>query len=85
MLPTKNKGNTKKKPISRKKKFKWKVGRRLGQKQKREKTEGATGLGRITREQIELWNQMTALGFQTGGDIRNIRPPFGPLGLNKIY
>ena len=36
----------------------WKVGRRLGQK---EKTEGATGLGRITREQTERWNQMPAL------------------------
>ena len=36
-----------------------KVDRRLGQKQKREKTEGATGLGRITRQQIESWNKMT--------------------------
>ena len=25
------------------------------------KTEGATGLGRITREQIERWNRMTAM------------------------
>ena len=31
----------------------WKVGRKLGQKQKELKTEGATGLGRIRREQIE--------------------------------
>ena len=33
----------------------WNVDRRMGQKQKKEKTEGATatGLGRITREQIE--------------------------------
>ena len=34
----------------------------MGQKQKK-KVEGATGLGRITREQVEKWNQMTALGF----------------------
>ena len=37
------------------------------QKQKKEQMGGATGLGRITREQIGKWNQMTALGFQTGG------------------
>ena len=37
-----------------------------GPKAKKEKTEGATGLGRKTREQIERWNQMTALRFQTG-------------------
>ena len=57
-----NKGNTKK-LISRKQskhKF-WKVGRT------REKTEWATGLGRITRDQIESWNQLTALRFQTWG------------------
>ena len=30
-----------------------KVGRRMGRKQKKEKTEGATGPGRITREQIK--------------------------------
>ena len=28
---------------------------------------GATGLGRITREQIEREDEMTALTFQTGG------------------
>ena len=39
----------------------------MGQKQKREKTEGATGLSRITREQTEKWNQMTAVSFQTAG------------------
>ena len=33
----------------------WKTGRRLGQKQKKEKTEGATGLRKITREQIERY------------------------------
>ena len=37
----------------------------MDQKQKK-KIESATGLDRITREQIERWNQMTALGFQTG-------------------
>ena len=64
--PTKNKGNTKK-PISRKSfRHFWKIGWRLGQKQKNEKTEGATGLGKITREQIERWNEMTARRFQTG-------------------
>ena len=34
---------------------------------KKEKTEGATRPGRITREKMEKWNQMTALRFQTGG------------------
>ena len=33
----------------------------------KEKTEGATWLGRIIREQIERWDQVTALRFQTGG------------------
>ena len=47
-------------------------------KQKKDKTEGATGLGRITRGQIERWNQTTAFSFQTGGDIRRALPPFGP-------
>ena len=31
------------------------------------------GVARITREQIERWNQMTALRFQTWGDIRNVQ------------
>ena len=35
----------------------------MGQKQKREKTEGATGRGRATRDPIEKWNQMTVLRF----------------------
>ena len=38
----------------------------MGQKQKKEKREGATGLGRKTREQIEKWHQMTALKFHRG-------------------
>ena len=33
----------------------------------RDKTERVTGLGRITKEEIVKWNQMTALRFQTGG------------------
>ena len=33
---------------------------------KKEKTEGATEPGRITIEQTERWNQLTALRFQTG-------------------
>ena len=40
----------------------------MGQKQKQEKTKGATGLGRVTRQQIQIWNQMTALRFQRGGN-----------------
>ena len=45
----------------------------MDQKQKKEKTEGATGLGRVTREEIEKWNQTTTLRFETGGDIRRTR------------
>ena len=44
---------------------------------KKEKTERVRGLGRRTREEIAKWNQMTAQRFQTGGDIRHPRPPFG--------
>ena len=47
-----------------------------GQAEK-DKTERVTGLGRRTREEIAKWNQVTALRFQTGGDIRHPRPPFG--------
>ena len=39
----------------------------MDQAQKREKIEGTTGLGRRTKEQVEEWNQMTALIFQIGG------------------
>ena len=35
-------------------------------------------IGRITREQIERWNQMTALRSREGGHIRRARPSFGP-------
>ena len=35
--------------------------------EKKEKPERATGLGGITREQIEKWNRMTDLRFQTEG------------------
>ena len=39
----------------------------MGQfRQKKEKTERATALGRIAREQIEKLNQIIALRFQTG-------------------
>ena len=45
---------------------------------KKDKTERVTGLSRRTRKEIVKWNQMTALGFQTGGgDIRHPRPPLG--------
>ena len=48
----------------------------MGQKQKKVKT-GATGLGRITREQTQKWNQMTALRFNTGkGDLSESDSPF---------
>ena len=36
-------------------------------RQKKDKTERVTGLGRRTRQQTVEWNQMTALRFQTGG------------------
>ena len=36
-------------------------------RQKKNKTERVTGLGRRTKEEIAKWNQMTALRFQTGG------------------
>ena len=39
----------------------------MSQMQKKEKTEGATGLGRVTKKQIEKWNKMTAPIFLTGG------------------
>ena len=40
-------------------------------------TERVTGLGRRTRQKMAKWNQMTALRFQTGRDIRHPRLPFG--------
>ena len=47
----------------------------MGQKRKKvEDVDEATGLGRITREQIEKWNQMAAQRFQTGRNIRNAQP-----------
>ena len=44
----------------------------------KEKTEGATLLGRTTRELIEKWNQTTAeiLDRGRGGDIRSAQTPF---------
>ena len=47
---------------------------------KKKKTERVTGLGRNSREEIVKWNQITALRFQTGGDIRHPRPPVGEGG-----
>ena len=47
---------------------------------KKDMTERITRLGRRTREEIEKWNQMTALRFQTEGeDTRHPWPPFGGL------
>ena len=42
--------------------------RRLCQNQKKEKTEGATKIGKITRKQMERWDQMTAVRFQDYGE-----------------
>ena len=39
---------------------------------KKDKTERITGLGRKTREETVKRNQMTALGFQTGGKTSDI-------------
>ena len=50
---------------------------------KKEKTEGATGLGRITREEIDRWNQMTALKFQ-GETSEAPGLPSGP-GKSKLH
>ena len=41
--------------------------RRKGQQAENGKTERVIGLGRRTRDEIAKWNQMKALGFQTGG------------------
>ena len=43
----------------------------------RKMTERARGLGREKIEETGKGNQMTALRFQIGGDIRHPRPPFG--------
>jgi len=47
--------------------------RRMDRQQKNDKTERARGLGRKTREEVGKGNQMTALRFQTGSEIRH--PP----------
>ena len=49
----------------------------MDQQAEKDKTERVTGLGRRTGEEIAKWNQMTALRFLTGGDIRHPRRPFG--------
>ena len=49
----------------------------MDQQAEKDKTERVIGLVRKTREDIAKWNQMTAMRFQTGGDIRHPRPPFG--------
>ena len=53
--------------------------RRKGQQAEEEedKTERIALLGRRTSEDIVKWNQMTALTFQTGEDIRYPQCPFG--------
>ena len=48
-------------------------------RQKKDKIERVTGLGRRTREEIAKWNQMTALRFQTGG-----RHQTSPASLREI-
>ena len=54
------------------------MGHKAGKKEKKKKKrERVTGLKRRTRRETVKWNQMTALRFQMGGDIRHPRPPFG--------
>ena len=43
----------------------------MDQQEEKDKTEGITGLGRRTREEIAKWNQMTALRFETRGKHRS--------------
>ena len=43
----------------------------MDQPAEKDKIEKVKGLGRRTREEIVKWNQMTALGFQTGGSGRH--------------
>ena len=62
----------------------WKTFRRMDQLAEKVQTEKAIGLGRRTREEIVKWNQMTALRFQMGGDIRHPRPPFGGDQKNRV-
>ena len=52
----------------------------MDQQADKDKTERVIGLGSRTREEIVKWNQMSALRFQTGGDIRHPQPPFGIAG-----
>ena len=42
----------------------------MDQQAEKGKTDRVTGLGRRTREEIAKWNQMTALGFQTGREVQ---------------
>ena len=51
----------------------------MDQHDEKDKTEGVTGLGRRTREEIAKWNQMTALRFQARGETSDIPGlPSGP-------
>ena len=45
------------------------------QQQKKQTDSAMTGHGR-TSEVTAQWNQMTALRFRTGEDVRPLRPPF---------
>ena len=58
---------------------------RMEQQAEKDKTEKVTGLGRRTREEIVKWNQMTALRFRMGGDIRHPRSSFGGTTRQRIY
>ena len=76
----------KKKPISL-----WKILNFLGKfqqnmasRQKKDRTERVTGLGRKTREETAKWNQMTDLRFQTGEGIRHTWPPFGGIQWDRM-
>ena len=43
----------------------------------KDKTEREAGLGRRTREETAMWDQMTALRSRQGEDIGHPLPPFG--------
>ena len=54
----------------------------ITKKEKKDKTNRATGAGRRTRQEIDKWNQIIALASRQQGDIKHPRPPFG--GYDKV-
>ena len=55
----------------------------MGQKQKKEKTQGVTGLRIITREKTEKWNRLTAQ-FPDKGDVSEV-PSLPPSQRKTIH